>query len=113
MSLISFLKHNFWDDCVASLKISTCKCLICCDLWVIKEQSKLQPLPCPQRFSPADDLDRQLSSDENENILKSSDADEESILVADYHSDEETRTSCDSDEEEGEEGEPHVTKVTL
>ena len=61
-----------------------------------------------QRSSPTGKSDfTQL--DENENALKLSDTDEDSVLVADYQSDDEMATSCDSEEEK--EGEPHVTKV--
>ncbi len=49
--------------------------------------------------------------DENANLHKPTDSDEDSILVADYHSDDDVATSCDSGEEEEDDDEPHVTKV--
>ncbi|XP_022086709.1 ATP-dependent DNA helicase DDX11-like [Acanthaster planci] len=64
-----------------------------------------------KRLGPPGEFDLPHPSDENDNILKPPDADDESILVADYHSDEETRSTSDSEEEEEEEGEPHVTKI--
>ncbi|XP_033632189.1 ATP-dependent DNA helicase DDX11-like [Asterias rubens] len=76
----------------------------------MRDEIKQKAIVKRKRFSPTDKSDISQPLDENDNLEKPADSDEDSLLVADYHSDDEMTTSCDSGEDE-EDAEPHVTKI--